>query len=84
MFALILKELRSISRFVALALLVDGWLLSELTGQSQWMRGASPGDFALVQPDWLSLCGFILAGIASLLGFVMSLDDGLRGTWAFA
>ncbi len=86
MWALILKELRSISRFIALALLVDGWLLSELTGQSNWLRGfpAPTIGFALAQSDWLWWCGFLVAAIASMLGLAMSLDDGLRGTWAFA
>ena len=86
MFALILKELRSLSRIIALALLADGWFLSELTGQSQWLRGAFPtqSGFALAQAGWLLWFGLLLAGIASVLGLAMSLDDGLRGTWAFA
>ncbi|MFM9960807.1 MAG: hypothetical protein ACKV2Q_06240 [Planctomycetaceae bacterium] len=86
MFALMLKELRSLSRVIALALLADGWLLSELTEQSHWVRGdiqLGPG-FALAQTDWLMWFGFLLAVMASIVGLSMSLDDGLRGTWAFA
>lgn len=86
MFALMLKELRSISRFVALALLADGLLLSDLTGQSYWLGGTYPmqSGFALIQSSWLLRFGFLVAAIASVLGLSMSLDDGLRGTWAFA
>ena len=86
MFALIRKELRSISRFVALALLADGWFLCELTGQSQWLRGAFPtqAGFALAQAGWLLWFGFLLAAIASVFGLAMSLEEGLRGTWQFA
>ena len=86
MWTLITKELRSLSRVIALALLADGWMLSELTGQTHWVRGdieLQPG-FALAQTEWLIWFGFLLASIASVLGFSMSLDDGLRGTWAFA
>ena len=86
MFALIEKELRSLTRLIALALLADGWMLSELTGQTHWVRGdieLQPG-FALAQTEWLIWFGFLLASIAIVLGFSMSLDDGLRGTWAFA
>ena len=86
MFVLILKELRSLSRLIALALLADGWLLSELTGQSQWLHGAFPtqSGFALAHASWLLWFGFLLVVIASVLGLAMSLDDELRGTWAFA
>lgn len=86
MFALILKELRSLTRVIALALLADGWILSELTGQTRWVRGTMEvqAGFALAQTEWLIWFGFLLASIASVLGFSMSLDDGLRGTWAFA
>lgn len=86
MFALILKELRSLTRVIALALLADGWMLSELTGQSHWVRGdiELQAGFALAQTDWLIWFGFLLASIATVVGLAMSLDDGLRGTWAFA
>ncbi len=86
MFALILKELRSISRLIALALLADGLLLSDLTGQSYWLGGTYPvqSGFALIQASWWLRFGFLVAAIASALGMSMSLDDGLRGTWAFA
>lgn len=82
MFALMLKELRSILRFVALALLADGWLLNEMTGPS-FTGGVSVG-LPLVHSGWLGCFGFLLACIASVLGLAMSLDDGLRGTWGFA
>ena len=86
MFALILKELRSLSPVIALALLADGLLLSDLTGQSYWLGGTYPlqSGFALVQSDWLLRFGFLAALIASVLGLSMSMDDGLRGTWQFA
>lgn len=88
MFALILKELRSLSRLIALALLVDAWLLCEWTGQSEFLifRGSFTelSAFALVQPGYLTWFGFVLVVIASAIGLAMSLDDGLRGTWAFA
>jgi hypothetical protein len=86
MFALVLKELRSLWRVIALALLADGWLLCELTGQSNWLRGFSApmSGFALAQGDFLTWFGFLLASIASAAGLAMSLDDGLRGTWQFA
>ncbi len=86
MLTLILKELRSISRLIALALLADGFLLSDLTGQSYWLGGTYPmhSGFALIQASWLLRFGFLVAAIAGALGMSMSLDDGLRGTWAFA
>ena len=86
MWALIQKELRSISQRIALALSADGLLLSDLTGNSYWLGGTYPmqSGFALIQSSWLLWFGFLLAAIASALGMAMSLDDGLRGTWAFA
>ena len=85
MFALMRKEFRAISRLIALALLADGLLLSDLTGQSYWLHSsASQSGFFLVQSDWLLRFGFLVAGIASMLGLAMSMDDGLRGTWQFA
>lgn len=84
MFALIQKELRSLSRFIALALLADGWLLNEMTGERFGGTRPAHSGLVLVRADWLTCFGFLAAGIASLLGLAMSLDDRLRGTWPFA
>lgn len=84
MLALIFKELRSLSRFIALALLADVWLLNEMTGARFGGTRPAVSGLVLVRADWLICFGFVAAGIASLLGLAMSLDDGLRGTWPFA
>src|SRR5262245_37601158 len=81
--ALILKELRSLSRFIALAVLADAWLLNEMTG-SRFGGTRLVSGLVLVRTDWLVSFGFLAAGIASVFGLAMSLDDGLRGTWPFA
>jgi hypothetical protein len=86
MFTLILKELRSTAWVVALGAAAFGWFLSELFGVSTLLRGSfprHPNIFPFVHAGWLMWFGLISASFAGGLGLVMSLNDGLRGTWQF-
>jgi hypothetical protein len=88
MVALIQKELRSVWWVVALAAIGDLWLLSVLTGQTHDAtntgEGISRESYALTQMTWMPWLGFQLSCVACAFGLLMSLDDGLRGTWGFA
>ena len=86
MFAVILKELRATAWVVALGAAAFAWFLSELCGVSGVTRGWFPTydwSYQFVQPGWLLWWGFVSAGFAGSLGLVMSLNDGVRGMWAF-
>ncbi len=86
MFAVIRKELRSTAWVVALGAAAFGWILSELFGVTALTRHQFPtheNTFSLVQSGWLLWYGFISAAFAGSLGLAMSLNDGVRGTWAF-
>lgn len=86
MFAVILKELRSTAWVVGLGAVAFGWFLSELFGVTALTGGSFPANqnvFPLVHPGWLLWYGFLSAAFAGSLGLAMSLNDGVRGTWAF-
>jgi hypothetical protein len=86
MFAIILKELRATAWVAALGAAAFVWFLSELCGVSGVTRGWFPTNemsYQFTSPGWLLWWGFVSAGFAGSLGLVMSLNDGVRGMWAF-
>ncbi len=84
MFAVILKELRSTAWVVALGVVAFVWFLSECGVTTLTARFHNENAFPLVHSDWLAWYGFVSAAFAGSLGMVMSLSDGVHGTWAFA
>ncbi len=84
MFTVIWKELRATAWVVALGVVAFGWFLSEFGMTELTHRSPVMNMFPLVHPEWLAWYGLVSASFAGGLGLVMSLNDGFRGTWAFA
>jgi ABC-type transport system involved in multi-copper enzyme maturation permease subunit len=83
MFAVMRKELRATAWVFGLAVFSFGWFLWEYGTTNLLRPYADQHLFPLLHPDWLWWYGFISASFAGGLGLVLSLNDGVRGTWAF-
>jgi hypothetical protein len=81
--ALVLKELRELAPFAALALVAYAALVLYSIGYSIPFIGAVGQEYPFLSDDFVVPLGFIAAGLALALALRQTVAESLLGTWAW-